>query len=50
MFKFGLSIGRNNLTLKGHVQTGYVSKAIKNYRVSQNNELSLKFKRIRTQT
>ena len=31
MFKFFLSIGRNDLTLEGHVQIGYVSKTIKNY-------------------
>ena len=31
MYKFGLSVGRNDLTLEGYVQIGYVSKTIKNY-------------------
>ena len=31
MFKFGISFGRNDLNLEGHVQMGYNSKTIKSY-------------------
>ena len=31
MFKFGVSFGRNDLNLEGHLQMGYNSKTIKNY-------------------
>jgi hypothetical protein len=31
MFRFGISFGRNDLNLEGHVQMGYNSKTIKNY-------------------
>jgi hypothetical protein len=31
MFKIGISFGRNDLNLEGHLQMGYNSKAIKNY-------------------
>ena len=31
MFKFGISFGRNDLNLEGHLQMGYNSKTIKNY-------------------
>ena len=31
MFKFGVSLGRNNLNVEGHLQMGYNSKTIKNY-------------------
>ena len=31
IFKFGVSFGRNDLNLEGHLQMGYNSKAIKNY-------------------
>ena len=31
MFKFGISFGRNDLNLEGHVQMGYNSKTIKTY-------------------
>ena len=31
MFKFGVSFGRNDLSLEGHLQMGYNSKTIKNY-------------------
>ena len=31
MFKFGVSFGRNDLDLEGHLQMGYNSKTIKNY-------------------
>ena len=32
MFKFCVSFGRNDLNLEGHLQMGYNSKTIKNYR------------------
>ena len=35
MFKCGLSMGRNDLTLEGHVQIGYTSKTVKNYTTVQ---------------
>ena len=31
MFKFGVSFGRNDLNLEGHLQMGYNSKTIKTY-------------------
>lgn len=31
MFRFGISFGRNDLNLEGHVQMGYHSKTIKIY-------------------
>ena len=31
ILKFGVSFGRNNLNLEGHLQMGYNSKTIKNY-------------------
>ena len=31
MFKLGVSFGRNDLNLEGHLQMGYNSKTIKNY-------------------
>jgi hypothetical protein len=31
MFRIGMSAGRNDLDLEGHVQVGYCSKTIKNY-------------------
>jgi hypothetical protein len=31
MFKLGISFGRNDLNLEGHLQMGYNSKTIKNY-------------------
>ena len=31
MFRFGISFGRNDLNLEGHIQMGYNSKTIKNY-------------------
>ena len=30
MFKVGISVGRNDLNLEGHLQMGYSSKNIKN--------------------
>ena len=35
MFRFGISFGRNDLNLEGHIQMGYNSKTIKNYGPSQ---------------
>ena len=32
MFRIGISIGRNDLNLEGHLQLGYSSKTIKNYK------------------
>ena len=31
MFKYGVSFGRNDLNLEGHLQMGYNSKTIKHY-------------------
>ena len=31
MFRIGISLGRNDLNVKGHLQMGYNSKTIKNY-------------------
>ena len=31
MFRLGISFGRNDLNLEGHLQMGYNSKTIKNY-------------------
>jgi hypothetical protein len=31
MFRFGISFGRNDLNLEGHLQMGYNSKTVKNY-------------------
>ena len=31
MFRTGISIGRNDLNVEGHLQMGYNSKTIKNY-------------------
>ena len=31
MFRIGISIGRNDLNVEGHLQMGYSSKTIKNY-------------------
>ena len=35
MFRFGISFGRNDLNLEGHILMGYNSKTIKNYGPSQ---------------
>jgi hypothetical protein len=32
MFKIGISAGRNDLNLEAHVQVGYCSKTVKNYK------------------
>ena len=31
MFRIGISMGRNDLSVEGHLQMGYSSKTIKNY-------------------
>ena len=31
MFRIGISLGRNDLNVEGHLQMGYNSKTIKNY-------------------
>ena len=31
MFRIGISVGRNDLNVEGHIQMGYGSKTIKNY-------------------
>ena len=31
MFRVGISVGRNDLNVEGHLQMGYSSKTIKNY-------------------
>ena len=31
MFRLGISFGRNDLNLEGHLQAGYTSKTVKNY-------------------
>ena len=31
MFRIGISLGRNDLNVEGHLQMGYSSKTIKNY-------------------
>ena len=33
MFRIGISIGRNDLNVEGHLQMGYNSKTIKNYNI-----------------
>ena len=35
MFRLGVSFGRNDLNLEGHIQMGYNSKTIKNYGPSE---------------
>ena len=40
MFRVGISVGRNDLNLEGHLQMGYNSKTIKNYKpVDAGNEI-----------
>ena len=31
MFRIGISVGRNDINVEGHLQMGYNSKTIKNY-------------------
>ena len=35
MFRIGISVGRNDLNLEGHLQMGYTSKTIKNYKPTE---------------
>ena len=39
MFRIGISIGRNDLNVEGHLQMGYNSKTIKNYNKSVETQL-----------
>ena len=36
MFRVDISVGRNDLNLEGHLQMGYSSKTIKNYKPMEN--------------
>ena len=36
MFRFGIRFGRSDLNLKGHLQMGYNSKTVKNYKPVEN--------------
>ena len=36
MFRIGINVGRNDLTLEGHFQLGYHGKTIKNYTPVEN--------------
>ena len=36
MFRIGISVGRNDLNVKGHLQAGYNSKTIKKYKPVEN--------------
>ncbi len=36
MFRIGISVGRNDLNLEGHLQMGYSGKTIKNYTPIEN--------------
>ena len=36
MFRFGISFGRNDLNLEGHLQMGYNSKTVKNHKPVEN--------------
>ena len=38
MFRVGISAGRNDLNLEGHLQMGYSSKTIKNYKPIENSK------------
>jgi len=37
MFRLGISFGRNDLNLEGHLQMGYNSKTVKNYKPVENH-------------
>ena len=41
MFRFGISFGHNDLNRKEHLQMGYNSKTIKNYKPVENRMNSL---------
>ena len=36
MLRVGISVGRNDLNVEGHLQMGYSSKTIKNYKPIEN--------------
>ena len=36
MFRIGISVGRNDLNLEGHLQMGYSGKTIRNYTPIEN--------------
>jgi hypothetical protein len=38
MFRIGISAGRNDLNLEGHVQVGYCSRTVKNYNPIENRK------------
>jgi deferrochelatase/peroxidase EfeB len=38
MFRFGISVGRNDLNLEGHVQMGYCSTTVKNYNPAEKTQ------------
>jgi hypothetical protein len=38
MFRIGISVGRNDLNLEGHVQMGYCSKTVKNYNTAEKTQ------------
>ena len=38
MLRVGISIGRNDLNVEGHLQMGYSSKTIKNYKPIENSK------------
>ena len=38
MFRIGISVGRNDLNLEGHVQMGYCSKTVKNYNPAEKTQ------------
>ena len=44
MFRIGISVGRNNVTLEGHFQLGYHGKTIKNYTPVENHSPSIEVK------
>jgi hypothetical protein len=36
MFRISISVGRNGLNIEGHLQAGYSSKTVKNYKPDEN--------------
>ena len=36
MFRIGISVGRNGLNIEGHLQAGYSSKTVNNYKPDEN--------------
>lgn len=39
MFRVGISVGRNELSLEGYLQMGFFTKTIENYSLIENNKL-----------